>query len=394
MRRALILLFVLLFQTPKLLAQAGDIAQALKNEKNKILVAAHRGDWRNFPENSLEGIQSCIDHGIDIVEIDVQQTKDGHFILMHDQTVSRTTHEKKRVSSYLLNDIVKLRLLDRNGILTNCHVPTLKSALALSKGKIIVNIDKSAGRFSELLKIIDSIDCGKGVILKGQGSQEMFYKYKSTDTTSTLFMPIISSRTPGIDTFALKSEAPLIEILLRSDSDYVCNKIFIDNMARMNCGIWYNALFNTISGGHSESSGAIDAWDWFLCHGVKVIQTDFPFELMQFLVDRGLHEIPVGFSSVNLSNLPKSSKKANADSTTKEKGGELPIDLYSPPTTPPKTAIIKKPSLEQKFYFVKAGDTISQIAQRNNISIKKLLKLNPKLKLTTILKIGLKVRIR
>ena len=59
----------------------------LNEDKNKILVAAHRGDWKNFPENSIEGVKSCIDRGVDIIEIDVHKTKDGHFILMHDESV-------------------------------------------------------------------------------------------------------------------------------------------------------------------------------------------------------------------------------------------------------------------------------------------------------------------
>ena len=43
--------------------------------KALFLVAAHRGDWRNYPENSLEGINSAIEMGVDIVELDLQCTK-------------------------------------------------------------------------------------------------------------------------------------------------------------------------------------------------------------------------------------------------------------------------------------------------------------------------------
>jgi hypothetical protein len=41
-----------------------------------ILIISHRGDWRNAPENSLQAIRNCIAMGIDIVEIDIQKTKD------------------------------------------------------------------------------------------------------------------------------------------------------------------------------------------------------------------------------------------------------------------------------------------------------------------------------
>jgi glycerophosphoryl diester phosphodiesterase len=40
---------------------------------NHVMVVAHRGDWRNAPENSLQAIQYCIDMGVDMVEIDVRK---------------------------------------------------------------------------------------------------------------------------------------------------------------------------------------------------------------------------------------------------------------------------------------------------------------------------------
>ena len=59
---------------------------------NHVMVVAHRGDWRNAPENSLQAIQYCIDMGVDMVEIDVRKTKDGHIVLMHDGSIDRTTN--------------------------------------------------------------------------------------------------------------------------------------------------------------------------------------------------------------------------------------------------------------------------------------------------------------
>ena len=51
--------------------------QLLNCDESSVIVVAHRADWRNFPENSLEAIQSSIDMGVDMLEIDVQRTKDG-----------------------------------------------------------------------------------------------------------------------------------------------------------------------------------------------------------------------------------------------------------------------------------------------------------------------------
>ena len=60
----------------------------------KVLVACHRGDWRNWPENSLAAIESVIGMGADIVEIDLALTSDSVLVVCHDRTLNRTTTGK------------------------------------------------------------------------------------------------------------------------------------------------------------------------------------------------------------------------------------------------------------------------------------------------------------
>ena len=67
---------------------AQDVKEEFKISPSKeILVVSHRADWRNAPENSLQAIQNCINMGVDMIEIDLKRTKDGHLILMHDKTI-------------------------------------------------------------------------------------------------------------------------------------------------------------------------------------------------------------------------------------------------------------------------------------------------------------------
>lgn len=67
-----------------------------------VRVACHRGDWRNYVENTLEAVESCIDMGADIVEVDVWRTKDGHLILMHDETLDRTSNGYGLIADHTL----------------------------------------------------------------------------------------------------------------------------------------------------------------------------------------------------------------------------------------------------------------------------------------------------
>src|SRR5690554_7950709 len=50
--------------------------QLLTRDEGSVLVVAHRADWRHFPENSLAAIRSAIAMGVDIIELDVQRTRD------------------------------------------------------------------------------------------------------------------------------------------------------------------------------------------------------------------------------------------------------------------------------------------------------------------------------
>lgn len=70
------------------------VADMKSHETKKVLVVAHRGDWRNAPENSLQAYQNCIDMGVDMIEIDLQKTKDNQLVIMHDRTLDRTTDGK------------------------------------------------------------------------------------------------------------------------------------------------------------------------------------------------------------------------------------------------------------------------------------------------------------
>ena len=97
----------------------------MSRDSTSVIVVAHRGDWRNFPENSLEAIDNAIKMGVDIVELDVKKTKDGELILMHDRTLDRTTTGKGKVEDHTLAEIKDLRL--RNG----CHIKTIYNVRTL-----------------------------------------------------------------------------------------------------------------------------------------------------------------------------------------------------------------------------------------------------------------------
>ena len=85
------------------------------NKPDYIFVVAHRGDWRHAPENSIAAIKSAISIGADMVEIDIQKTKDGDFVLMHDNSIDRTTNGKGYINNYTVKELKNFKLRYNSG---------------------------------------------------------------------------------------------------------------------------------------------------------------------------------------------------------------------------------------------------------------------------------------
>ena len=124
------ILLLLLWMLPAYAQVPADRVDMIRKElfnpdSGKILVAAHRGDWRNACENSLEAIENVIQMGVDIVEVDLARTKDGQLILLHDKTLNRTTTGEGKPEDHTLAEIKELYLRNGCNIKTIYKVPTL-----------------------------------------------------------------------------------------------------------------------------------------------------------------------------------------------------------------------------------------------------------------------------
>ncbi|MDQ0352088.1 glycerophosphoryl diester phosphodiesterase [Alkalibacillus filiformis] len=75
-----------------------------------VEVASHRGDSVNAPENSMSGVQSAIEKGINVIEIDIQLTEDGVAVLHHDMSLMRMAGEPERISELTYDELSELEI--------------------------------------------------------------------------------------------------------------------------------------------------------------------------------------------------------------------------------------------------------------------------------------------
>jgi len=127
-----------------------------------VLVAAHRGgwerDWANkAPENSLANIDKAVAMGFDVYETDLRLTRDGHFVIMHDATIDRTTNGNGIVTELGLADLKPLRLRYKNGKMSDEVIPTFEDFLRRAGGRILFKIDYKADieSFPKAVKLVE-----------------------------------------------------------------------------------------------------------------------------------------------------------------------------------------------------------------------------------------------
>lgn len=77
-------------------------------EQSGIIVAAHRGYSANYPENTLIAFQKAIEIGVDMIEFDLRLSKDNVVVVIHDDTVDRTTNGSGRVNDFTVKELKEL----------------------------------------------------------------------------------------------------------------------------------------------------------------------------------------------------------------------------------------------------------------------------------------------
>lgn len=247
-----------------------------------ILIAAHRGAHLDQPENSLPAIRRAVEVGADIVEIDIRLTRDGVPILMHDETVDRTTNGTGAVAEMTLEEIRALRLRGPDGEITDLPVPTLEEALEIGTDRVLINLDLKSDAVPAVVEIV-----------RGHPKAKVMYYNSNVDVLTriranimgALLMPIAES--PDDALRLVQSFKPEIVHLRASYADRaLADRLDVDGVAN-----WLNALGEVDD--RIGRGGAAAADDLI---GVRpdVLQTDQPERLRSILAGRGMARADTG----------------------------------------------------------------------------------------------------
>jgi len=246
--------------------------------KTKIKIPkliGHRGVKNLCPENTIESISKAYDLGLNYVEVDVKITKDEIPILLHDDTIDRTTNGFGSPLNFNYN---KLKKLDAGEYFykkkTNIFIPKLDDVLNLCiKKKGNLNIELKPNKGFEKLNVQKTVELTKNI-------RSIDFFFSSFDLISTIEISKIypsSSRSFLLDTFEKYSVDDLIDIsnkygleICGLNIDIISNEIIRK--------IKKNNLLITV---YSEMNINIDKAKQCFSDGIDSIFTDDPRELLK-----------------------------------------------------------------------------------------------------------------
>ena len=289
------------------------VAQIHNPDSKYVVVACHRGDWRNFPENSIPAIESIIRMGADIMELDLKMTKDSVLVLSHDGTVTRCTNfssvfknepgKSARVKDLTLEEIKRLSLKRAHNIaIDTLRMPTLREALLCCKDRICVNVDQGYEFYDEVLAITEELGVTDQILIKGKKPIEVVAAHEAKYPHNMMYMPIVDIQRPsGIELFNSYLEQGVVplayEVCWQTNDDGAfddaCRKI-LDQGSK----IWVNTIWASLCGGDGNDDDAAyvakdpgDVYQQYLDKGVSMIQTDRPEFLIGWLTKQGRHTL-------------------------------------------------------------------------------------------------------
>ncbi len=222
------------------------------SRKEPVKIIAHRAGGTMASENSLEGIEKAIEHGCYGSEIDVQRTKDGYYIINHDNDFARLTGVEKAPMDMTMDEIRELKIQDTTGNGQELPVVTFEEMLDAAKGRIKLFVELKGATadqqmVDDVVRIIREHDCIEDTVLISLDYDVINYaeeNYPEFETGTLFFASLGDYAKLNCDLVILEEEIATLE-----------NIIFIHNAGKQAI-VW---TVNTNEGMYKFLDSIIDA---------------------------------------------------------------------------------------------------------------------------------------
>ena len=243
-------------------------------DADERMIVAHRGLLQHAPENTLANFRSCLELHFGF-EFDVEKTKDGHLVCIHDDTVDRTTNGTGKVADLTLDEI---RRLDAGSWFdprfTSEKVPTIEEVLELvaryPETNVLIAVDlKAAGAEQDVVRLAEKHKVWGKLLFIGRTISEPNVRAQIRSVYSKAHTAVVANNT---------DEFP--KALAESNADYVYFR-YLPPKEQMKAV--HNAGKRAFIAGPSVSGNLPENWQHAVNVGIDGILTDYPLELAAML---------------------------------------------------------------------------------------------------------------
>jgi glycerophosphoryl diester phosphodiesterase len=249
----------------------------------KIQVIVPRGMTTAAPENTAPAIEMCARDFCEWAAIDVRLTKDGHHVLLHDDTVDRTTDGKGRVSDLTLEELKKL---DAGAWFAKRYagnrVLTLAEALAVAKGKVNLLLECQQVDAKLLAEEVSAAGMERQVVV--YAAPEVLAKVKSSSGGRVAGIAAYHPKTMSVAAFVRDVTPAAVDVDATEITAPLCQEFHA-------AGIKVEAKFSR------EQWDDANVRDRVVAAGVDWLQTHDPASVLFFNARRTLGKFPVKISA-------------------------------------------------------------------------------------------------
>jgi glycerophosphoryl diester phosphodiesterase len=281
------------------IAAAAGVHDRFGGSDARILVVAHRGCHNaapghglpSAPENSIAALENCVRIGADMMETDVRQTADGELVMIHDDTLQRTTTGSGQVRARTLAELRSLRLREnlggRDAEPTDQGIATLDEMLTAARGRMQLNLDVKDAIYAEVIAAVARAGMQDQVIVKTVAGPNSPALAALSPYDRVPFAPILLNAHGDADLGAIAARQTAAKRPIAIELPQMSPEQLPGVIARANgVRLWVNTLWSGFIIGWGGDAAALRDPDqvWGRMHraGISIFQTDEPEALLAF----------------------------------------------------------------------------------------------------------------
>ena len=262
---------------------------------DKVLIAAHRGvSAGNIPCNTIEAFKAALNHGADIIELDISISRDGELFVFHPGMENVFLNSPVGICDMDACHVDGLVLYNGDRTPTQYRVPRLRYALEMLRGRCLINLDKFWSCPEKIAAIVRSLDMQDQVLIKTPASWENFARVEAV-APDLPYMAIAWDNDDFSDELLKRNMRYVgVEALFSREDSPIASNEYLHSMHNKGLITWANAIVydhRTVLSAHHTDDVSVyshpdEGWGWLIDRGFNIIQTDWALALKMYLESR------------------------------------------------------------------------------------------------------------